>query len=714
MLTKNSVCRICAGQCALKVAFGEDGEIHEIRGDKDDPLTRGYACIKGLTLHEAHKSERRLLHPLRRRPDGAFEQVSLSTALDDIAARIEALIARHGPDAVGAFKGTMNYTNFLANLMFPAFHRAIGSSAFYSTMTIDQSAKWVTADRLGVWAAGKDAFDLADVLMIVGSNPLVSLSTFNFALQNPMKRLREARARGMRLIVIDPRRTETAANADLVLQPLPGEDVTVLATLIRIILDQSWHDEAFCARYVEGLDALRDAVAPFTPEASAVRAGVSVESLFAAAALFAQPVASDTGFRRPRGSAASGTGPNMARHSNLAEHLVETLNVICGRFARPGDPVPNPGVIGARTPRYAQVVGPRRTWQSDEHRSPSGYGRLFGERMSGALADDILTEAPDRLRAMIVVGGNPVVAMPETTRAAKAFAALELLVTIDPFMTRTAQLSHYVLPPRMMFERHEIGNRDYAAITTFAPYANYSAPILSPPEGAEVEEDWVFLWEIAKRLGRPIELDGAPIRMDVRPSSEQLIAHLLARSGVPFDTLKKEPAGKIFDVPPMQVLPGDESSGDRFAVAPTDVVAELSDVAAESNDGAFPFRLACRRMRDVQNTMYHHLPSIRRRAPHNTAYLHPDDLAVLGVLDGALVTLRTAHGAIEAVARADPHLRRSVVSLPHGWDQSTTFDDQSYAANVNELTSSTIERDPINAMPVMSGFPVSVEIRRAE
>ena len=151
-----------------------------LRGDKSNPLTQGYACIKGLTAHEAQYSPDRILHPLKRRADGRFERISLEQALDEIAQRVQSIIARDGADAIAGFRGTMNYSNATANFMLPAFLQALGSTSFFSTMTVDQSAKWITLERLGGWAAGRDSFDVADVLMFVGTNPLVSLSTFNF------------------------------------------------------------------------------------------------------------------------------------------------------------------------------------------------------------------------------------------------------------------------------------------------------------------------------------------------------------------------------------------------------------------------------------------------------------------------------------------------------------------------------------------------------
>ena len=372
MQERTASCRICAGQCGLRFTLDEDEKIIQIRGDKRNPVTRGYACIKGLTLHEAHYSPERVLHPLRRTKDGSFVRVPMAEALDEIAERMSAIIASHGPDAVAGFRGTMSYSNSIMNQMLPDWLAAMGSHSFFSTMTIDQSAKWITAERLGSWEAGKDPYDQADVLLLFGTNPIVSLSTFNVQLQNPVKAMREARARGVTLILVDPRRSETAAFADIVAQPLPGEDAALVAGMLRIIFAEGWVDSAFCAAHVAGLERLSAAVEPFTTAYVEQRTGLAEGSLHALTEAFAAPLP----HRRKRGSAASGTGPNMSAHSNLSEHLIECLNVVCGRYARPGDRVANPGVLGPRWPRRAQERPPSRS-RDTPWRHPSGSGRIF-------------------------------------------------------------------------------------------------------------------------------------------------------------------------------------------------------------------------------------------------------------------------------------------------------------------------------------------------
>lgn len=695
-----SSCRMCAGQCSLRLSLDDAGSVISIRGDHANPVTRGYACIKGLTLDEAHASPDRVLHPLKRMEDGTFQRIPLAQAFDEIAERLRGIVERLGPHAVAGFRGTMNYSNFLANAVLPEFLRALGSRSFFSTMTIDQSAKWINVERLGAWAGGRTPVRDADVLMIVGTNPLVSLSTFNFALQNPMKALKEARARGLKLIVIDPRETETARFADLHLRPLPGEDATLMAGLLHVVLARGWQDRAFCARFVDGMDALRAALAPFTPAAVAARTGLTAAEVEAASAMFAEPLPD----RAKRGTVASGTGPNMAPHSNLAEHLLECLNVVCGRYPRAGDAVANPGVVGPRMPRLEQVIPPSRNWESG-WRDGQGFGMIFGQRMTATLPDMIHSRGEDRVAALIVDGGNPVNAIPGSDVTA-AFAQLELLVSIDPFLTETGRLAHYILPPPMMLERHDISGGDYEAFIMQVPYAQYVQPVIAPPPGAELIDDWLVFWELGRRLQLELRVAGRVLDYGARPSSESLIATMLEQSAVPFDTIRKAEGGRVFDVPPMQVRPG--LSEARFAVAPADVLQEIGELAAEGGDSgdiSWRFRFAVRRMREVQNTQYHALATIRKRVPGNPAWIHPDDLAGLGIADGDVAEIRSAHGVLETPVVADATMRRGVVGMAHGWGDGI-------GANVNRLTHRLVGRDPINAMPVMTGF--GVDVRRVE
>ncbi|HKT15938.1 MAG TPA: molybdopterin-dependent oxidoreductase, partial [Allosphingosinicella sp.] len=396
-----SFCRICLAHCGTKLTINAANEIVRITGDQDNPLTRGYACIKGLTAGEAQLHPERLLHASRREADGSLTRIPVEQALDEIASKLRHLIDRDGPDSVALFGGNGAATNSTAPAMQKSFMHAIGSRQYFTALTIDQSAKLVSFGRLGRWGGGAYELEDMDVLLLFGCNPLVSHSSIGTLMYDPVRRLKAAKARGLKLITIDPRFTETAHFADVALQPYPGQDPAIAAGLIRLILAEGWEDADFCRRYVgeEGMRRLRGAVAPFDPERVETDAGLEPGSLRAVAEMFARD--------GRRGIAHGATGPNMTPYSNLAQHMIDLLNVVCGRFPRAGDPVGRSNVQGPSIPCVEQVIPPDRLWESEPPSRIRGAGMFYGERLSGTLADEILMPGKDRIRALIVDGGNP-------------------------------------------------------------------------------------------------------------------------------------------------------------------------------------------------------------------------------------------------------------------------------------------------------------------
>ncbi|MET0984470.1 MAG: molybdopterin-dependent oxidoreductase [Steroidobacteraceae bacterium] len=695
-----SFCRICAGSCGVRIVV-ENERIVEIRGDKSHPLTQGYACIKGLKA-DVENGPKRLLRPQKRQRDGSFQPIELEQALDEVASKLKTIIERDGADAVACFRGTPNYFNCSAYNMLPAWMNAIGSKSFYSSLTIDQSAKIVTAQRMGTWAGGRPRFQEADLWMLAGSNPLVSLS---FGLgsfpSHPLNMMRAAKARGMKLICIDPRRSETAAFADLHLQPLPGEDPTIAAGLIHIILKKDWIDHDFCARYVNGLDELRQAVAPFTPDYVAARARVPKDQLIRVAEIF--------GRESRNGRCRTGSGPNMAAHSNLAEHLYDCLNVICGRFLRAGDAVDVQPLQPVPTPR-AEVIPPTRPWEQGHRSRVSGFGTIMGEMMSGALAEEMLTPGKDQLRSMFVLGGNPVAALPDTNRSKAAFSALELLVAVDPYLTATSRLAHYIFPPTTQYEHPEL--TPYFMNPYSKPFAQYTPAIVPPPPGSQLVEDWYPLWATASRLGLTLNYADVQLSTEIPPTTDELLGILAKDSLIPLEELKRSPQGMIADLPPTVVQPARPDATGRFELAPPDVVREIRDVLHEAvmtaGESTYAFRLSTRRMRNVMNSDLQDLPSIRRHTPHNPAYLNPEDLSALGVAAGDRVEIVSEHGRIEARVAPDITVRRGVVSMSHAWGTSGNDTKHSGSACTNVLVSSETQREPINAMPRYSAIPVNI------
>ena len=704
-----SFCRLCMGHCGVVVTLDDEQRLATVRGDHEDPQTLGYACFKGMAAPEAHNSPERIVHPLKRMPDGSFQPVPLAQALEEIAAKLGATLAAHGPEAIAGYKGGGAFFTSSSLRMLNEFLAAAGSPKAFSSVTIDQSAKAVAAGRIGIWPAGRDPFGRGEVFMIVGANPLVSVSMNGFDTRNPLKRLRQAKARGMKLIVIDPRRTETARFADAFLQPLPGEDCAILAGLIHIILAEGWQDHEFCARYAGDLDALRAALAPFTPAYVARRADVPEAELRRVAEVFARD--------SRRGAASSATGPDMSPGSNLAEHLIECLNVICGRFVREGETVPHPGAILPRWPRKAEVIPAPRWWEHGYRSRIGDFGLIDGELPTGILADEILAPGAGQVRTLIVHGGNPASAVPDQERIVEALRSLELLVTIEPFMTQTARLSHYVLPPTLQYERADLPIFIYENLVSHDPYTRYTPPVARAPAGAGVQDDWVYFWELAQRLGLTLQHFGVALDMRSRPTTDEVLAIAARHAPVAFAELQRAARGMMLDAEPQLVEPGDPESRHRFSLAPDDVVEELAQLARPGDDAsrrarhaAYPYRFAVRRLRDAINSACKDLPSVRPRVPTNALYMNPADLAREGIVEGELVCLSSDAGAIEVVAAADPDLRPGVVSCAHGFGAlpGEPADPRTHGASTNRLISSTRDRETINAMPRMSGFPVRV------
>lgn len=704
MRTEISACRLCSGNCGMVVSIDDAGRVARLRGDRENPFSNGYACIKGLEVPQAMYGPQRVLKPLKRRGDGAFEEIALEQALDEIAGRLKAIMAENGGESVGLFNGTAYYNNAPLVEILGGWLKAIGSHNRYSTLTIDQSAHLVTTARMGSWHAGRQDFESSDVALLVGTNPLVSLGAYFQLSADPMKRLKAAKARGLKLIVIDPRATETAAHADCFLQPIPGQDAAIMAGLIHIVLEQGWQDAVFCSRFVEGLDVIRAAVAPFTPDYVARRAGVSAESLTEAAAMFARDAR--------RGIAITGTGATMAPWSNLTDHLAETLNAICGRYLRAGDKVPNPGVLGRPREFRAEAIPPRRTWESGPT-NPLGQGQLGSEFPSSQMADHILFDGPERLRALIVNGANPIACLPNQKRAAKALRSLDLLVTIDPFMTATARICDYILPPRIQYERTDVlFGRRLESSQAHIPFAQFLPALVEPPAGSELTDDWYVYWALAARLGLPLRFAGVDLDMATPPRTEQLLDLLCRGSRVPFEKVRTARRGALFDDEPQLVQDAAPDATARLQLAPPDVLDELDRCLAAAPRASHrrPMLLVVRRDRNILNS---HAAAGPRARPFNVVSLHPADAHRLGLAENDPITVQADFAGIPAVVDLYATLREGVASMIHcrgGLPEETDRYD-AIGVSTSLLVRTDGELEAINFMPVMTAIPVSIEPR---
>ena len=707
--TKKTFCTICSAFCGFDARV-EDGRVVDLVPDQSHPMSRGFSCTKGRQLHHLLTADDRITHPLSR-VDGELVTGDREAALDDIAARLDAIRAEHGPEAIAVYCG--NGTTFKTSLP-PAAHswlHGLGSHQFYSSLTIDQPAKIISAGRVGVWAGGTHDFESADVAMLIGNNVVVSgLHVPGGAPGWRPRAIQDARQRGLRLIVVDPRRTETANLADLHLQIRPGEDATLLAGMVKLILDSDRHDAAFCEEFVEGLDELRTAIAPFTLDVVARRTGLAAADIEAATDLFVNA---------RRGTASSATGPDMGPHGNVTEHLIATLNIVCGRFNRAGEVNENVGMLVADLPSVAAVV-PRdflpKTLNPDANTRRSrihGAHQVFREMPTGTLADEILTPGEGQVRALVVIGGNPLASWPDQDKTRRALESLDLLVCIEVRHTDTVALADHVLPAAYGLERPELtGFSDYLYNRPFVQFAD--AVVEAP---GEAQEEWVYLAGLARRLGTTMEVGGTRLDLDDLPSPRELVALLYPEgtTRVPIAEIMELEGGTVFEqFEGAEVLAKFEGMDDRFQLFPEGVADEVAtlldtDPGEEGRygvDGAFTHLLTCRRNRYVYNSMCHELP---RTANANPAHLHPTDLAALGIESGQVMRLVSAHGAIEVQVAADETLRPGVVSLSHAFGSVAAGERTPEFGTVSRLVSTDDTLDRITRMPRLSALPVRLE-----
>jgi len=347
----DSFCRFCHASCPIKVTV-EDGRPVSVMGAKDNPVYHGYTCAKGRALPEQHLNPSRLLRTVKRDEEGDHHEIPVEQAMDEIAAQLQQIVAEHGPRSVALYTGTYSFPYPAGTPMAAAWLQSLGSPMHFTSATIDQPGKMIAPALHGTWGGGPYHFDASDVWMLVGANPTISKS-IGIPCMNPAKRLHDAVKRGIDLIVIDPRRSEAAKVAKVFLQPKAGEDPTLLAGMIRVILAEGLGDLDFVAKHTRGLDDLRAAVEPFTLDYVERRAGVPAEDVSRAARVFAA---------HRNGGANVGTGPNMAPRGNLSEYLTLALNTLAGHWRREGEALPNPGVLMAPSPSKAQAFDPYPAW----------------------------------------------------------------------------------------------------------------------------------------------------------------------------------------------------------------------------------------------------------------------------------------------------------------------------------------------------------------
>ncbi len=711
----HTVCRVCHAQCALTVEM-TDGKPGKIHGDKDNPIYHGYSCVKGREFATYHTAPTRLLHSQKRQADGGHSAIPVAQLTAEIADKTAQLIAKYGPRSIALYIGTHGYLNAPASAFSYAFMEAIASPMLFTSVTIDQPGKAVAASLHGFWLAGTPPIAEWEVLTLIGTNPLVSM---NGGLgMNPARNLVKAKKSGMKLVVIDPRRSDCAEKADVHLAVRPGQDGAVLAAIANILIQDGMIDHDFIAAEATGLEALKRAVAPYTPQRAGAQAGVDPADIVKAAQLI--------GTART-GAFSAGTGANMAGQGNLVEYFVKTLTTLRGFWRRAGAPFPNPGVMIQPFPPIAASPGPSPVFMGEALRIRGLRPTAVGQA-TAALADEILLEGEGQVKALFCMGGNPMLAWPDQIKTAEALKKLELLVCFDPRMSATAKLAHYVVAPKMPLEI-ESGTHANETIGSFGPgwgfekpYAQWSEPLLEPPEGAEVVEDWTVLAGIAGRMGKTLKVKpisslapaaAAAAAAEIAPgtalSTREVWAMLFKTSPVPFEEFCSAAQGRLFDRPEMTVMAKPEGWTGKLDIGAAPMLEELA--AAPAPAGVeYPFRMISRRLHDIHNSNWHENETQRRRAPTNNAFMNPEDMQRLGLAHDDVVEITSRRATIHGVVARAPDVRTGCISMAHAWGVAPDEPERPEAVgtNIGRLSSVEEDYDRFTGIPLMSAIPVRV------
>jgi anaerobic selenocysteine-containing dehydrogenase len=672
-----SICRLCLAHCGI-LAEVENGVLSRVTGDPDNPLFQGYTCPKARALPEQHRHPERLLGSVKRSGDGDHHAISSRQAMDEVSQRLQSLLDRYGPRSIAMYIGTNSLPYPTSPAVGSALLRALGSPMFFTANTIDQPNKQIAQALHGIWQAGDQDFNTADSWILVGVNPVISKAA-GIPAQNPAQRLKEALRRGMKLIVIDPRKTETARKATIHLQAKPGEDSTILAGLIHIIINEQRYDREFVSENAKGFDTLKQAVAAYTPARVAERAGIGRELLIDAARTFAAGT---------KGAVNTGTGASFSMRGNLTEYLALCLTTLCGRWPRAGDPVTRPNAMMPAWTARAQATAPFPAWGFGEKLRVRDLGDAVCGLSTAALADEILLPGEGQVRALICIGGNPMTAWPDQVKTHAAMKKLDLLVTLDPFMSATAQLADYVIAPKLTLETAgmsqpgETGKYYGTGMGIPCAYAQLCPPLVDPPENSDLIEEWQFFHGIAKRLSLDLTIEvyygfgpfmeAPPLKFtlgrNARFTTEELHQKMCRTARIPWEEVKAHPHGHIW--PLDEKVQGKEPGHrDSLCLADRTMMAELASLLEQSPgaDEEYPFRLVSRRTNKLMNSSGHNIPKLKGERGYNPAWMHSRDLQRLQIRAGDTVRIRSRHNEILAVAERDDSMRTGVISMSHAF-----------------------------------------------
>ena len=704
-------CHLCEAMCGIAIDL-EGDRIVAIRGDKDDPFSGGHICPKAVALQDVHEDGDRVRRPLRRTASG-WEEIAWDEALDEAARRLVAVQRAHGRNAVALYQGNPVVHNHGAILFGQLFQRSLGSRSRYSATSVDQLPQMLAS----LLMFGHQLLlpipdvDRTDFLLVLGANPLVSNGSLMTA-PGIERRLKALKARGGRLVVVDPRRTETAALADLHLPIRPGGDAFLLAALVHTLASESLLKPGRLAAFTDGLSVLADAVEPFSPEAVAGRTGIEPETI--------RTLARD--FASARSAVAYGrVGTCTQEFGGLASWLVNVLNVVTGNLDRPGGAMfPSPAVDLVA---FADRIGQRGHFDKGRSRV-RGLPEFGGEWPAAVLAEEIDTEGEGRVRALVTSAGNPVLSTPNGARLDRALATLDFMVSIDLYLNETTRHAHLILPPTFALERSHYDLVFHALAVRNT--AKFSEPLFPPPEGSL--HDWQILLELGTRIEKARGEGGVRSWLKHRLFSalgpDGLVA-LLLRLGprgaglVPFGRgltlarLRRQPHGIDLGALEPSLPHRLYTKTRRIELSPPRLVEDMKRLrlalAASANGG---LALVGRRELRSNNSWMHNSERLVKGRERCTLLMHPQDARARGLTAGQRVRVRSRAGVVEAPLELSDEMRPGVVSLPHGWGHQRPGTRLGVASarpgvSLNDLTDEALV-DPLCGTARLNDVPVEV------
>lgn len=709
---KITFCRLCEQMCGLRVTI-DDGVVTRIKADRQHPLTHGFACPKGLTAHEIQSDPERVTTPLRRGAVG-FEPVSWDTALTEIGTRLRAVIDRYGPDSVGMYQGNPAAYSLGHFIWAKGMMDALGSPHFYNPGSQDTNSRFAASFFLYGSPVSVPIPDLprTDFLLMVGANPIVSHGSLMAGglVRVDMQGIVE---RGGRVIVVDPRRTETAERFEHI-AVLPDGDAWLLLSLLNVIFADGLEDQTV-GGIATGLDQLRLMVAPFKPELAEEHSGVPAQ--------VSRRLARDLAAAQ-RAAVYGRVGACVGSHGTLVNFLLDALSVVTGNLDRPGGSVfasPPIDFWGVARKQGLDTYAARRT-------RVGNYPDVVGMMPAGVLADEITTPGPGQIRAVFISAGNPVLSVPNGPALKEALDSVDLLVSIDLYVNETNSRADYILPGTTFLEREDVNG--LVLPYQYRTFVQWTEAVVPPP--GEAREEWKIFRDICAQLG--LVPSSSPLLRRLgrlgRALSPALMLDMMLRLGSAGDRFGLRRSGlsrRRLLAHPRGVLVADEVStgvldsvithaDGRVNLAPPEILADarrLLDEVHSTTAGSYPLRLFGRRELRSLNSWLHNSRRLNPKAAAPALLMHPDDARRLGLADDTTVLVESATGAVTARLSTTDAVIAGAVCLPHGWghngDGGWQHANAAGGANFNALTASGAGAlEPLAAMSILNGVRVRI------